>query len=248
MTCTTLRQLLFAGMQQRGYENPADGRPRDATEVLKALLEILRVPDTLRVQRRAEIRLEGDSEKWIQRDKNPAPEPHGTVWTAHLPSTARTVGQALHSCEEQEVEARLDDEDMQEMARLHGAPLPTPRYARRKDTMKLVGVQSGLFFVEMSRIYLGKDNRPRRAAVAFSPDSIQFGDATFHVASVVCHARNHYTCVLRHGGGWSRAPPPAPVRPHRRQAPHAVLYVYGRADNAICGALGCNTVTQGRTP
>ena len=129
MTCTTLRQLLFAGMQQRGYENPADGRPRDATEVLKALLEILRVPDTLRVQRRAEIRLEGDSEKWIQRDKNPAPEPHGT--DGRLPSTARTMGRRC-TYEEQEVEGRLDDEDMEQMARLRGAPLPTPRYTRRR--------------------------------------------------------------------------------------------------------------------
>ena len=124
MTCTTLRQRLFTEMQKRGYENPADGQPRDAAEMLKALLEILKIPDTLRVQRHAEIQLEGEK-TWRLRGP-PSVALHGTVWTAHLPSTARTVGQALHSCDEQEVEACLDDEDMEQMARLHGAALPTP--------------------------------------------------------------------------------------------------------------------------
>ena len=239
MTCTTLRQRLLAAMQRRGYENPADGQPRDATEMLKALLEILRVPDTLRVTRRAEIQLVGGGQgaRWWQRASAGAsrPVPHGTVWTAHLPSTARTVGQALHISEEQEVEGCLDAEDMDAMARLHGAPLPTARYVRRRDTTKVVGVEGDLFFVELGRLYLDRAGRARRSTVAFSPDFIRFGDRVFAVVSVVCHAHHHYTCVLRRDGAWWEYDDRAPhhLRPCALTADKlrtAVLYVYGRAD------------------
>ena len=245
MTCTTLRQLLLRACSSGGTRIRRTGG-RDATEVLKALLEILRVADPLRVPRRAAHRQEGDREKSIQPHNHPAPEPHGTVWTAHLPSTARTMGQALHLCEEQEVEGRLDDEDMEQMARLHGAPLPTPRYTRRRDTMKLVGVEGDLFFVELGRIYLDRTGRPRRSIVSFTPDSIQFDDHIFHVGSMVCHANHHYTCVLRHGRAWweyddrstgcarraqatSCAPLSCTCTPGRRARPPA----------ALAGALGC---------
>ena len=236
MTCTTLRRRLLAEMQRRGYENPADGQPRDATEMLKALLEILRVPDTLRVTRRAQIQLAGGGARWLDRDADggSGPVPHGTVWTAHLPSTARTVGQALHISEEQEVEGRLDAEDMDAMARLHGAPLPTARYVRRRDVTKVVGVEGDLFCVELGRVYLDRAGRARRASAAFAPDAILLGGRAFHVLSVVCHASRHYTCVVRRGGAWWEYDDRAPARlqPCALTADKlrtAVLYVYGTA-------------------
>ena len=135
------------------------------------------------------------------------------------------------------MEACLDDEDMEQMARLHGAPLPTPRYTRRRDTMKLVGVEGDLFFVELGRIYLDRTGRPRRSIVSFTPDSIQFDDHIFHVVSMVCHANHHYTCVLRHGRAWWEYDDrdPTRLRPCALSADKlrtAVLYVYTRAQSS----------------
>ena len=53
--------------------------------MLKALLEMQKIPDALRVQRHAEIRLEGEK---TAAARPPSVALHGTVWTAHLPSTA----------------------------------------------------------------------------------------------------------------------------------------------------------------
>ena len=200
-TCTALRQLLHQDMQRRGYENPADGQPRDASEMLKALLQILRFPDTLQVQRTSEIFME---DRWIQRAP-PATAPHGTVWTVHLPCTARSVGQALHLREEQEVEGRLDAEDAEELRQLHGAAAPrTNQYTKRRDIMKLVGVDGDLFFVELARAHIDRSTgRVRMSDIIFAPDSIRLSQArVFDVISLLCHRKNHYTCVLRHGRAW----------------------------------------------
>ena len=200
-TCTALRQLLHQDMQRRGYENPADGQPRDASEMLKALLQILRFPDTLKVQRKSEIFIDGS---WLDRAP-PTTAPHGTVWTVHLPCTARSVGQALHLREEQQVEGRLDAEDMEELRQVHGDATPhTNEYSKRRDIMKLVGVDGDLFFLELARVHVNHaTGRVCMSDVIFDPDSIRLSqDRVFDVISLLCHHKNHYTCVLRHGRMW----------------------------------------------
>ena len=199
MTCTALRSCLRTAMQARGYEDPGDGQPRDAGEVAKALFALLELPDVLAVQSKAEIQVDGE---WLLRD-HPATRLHGLVWSVRMPSSARTLAATMHVADTQEVDGELEPQDVAAMQRLHGRSSLPRRYSRRRETLRLVNVRGGDFFVvELMRLYHDGQGRMRRSEGRLAPDTIQIGEHAWHAVSLLCHAGGHYTCLVRRADAW----------------------------------------------
>jgi hypothetical protein len=223
-TCADLRSALAPVLAGRGYEDPADGRARDALEVLKAILEHLRCPDVLWAATSAEIWQDGH---WRDR-RLPATVQHGAIWTVQLPTAARTLRETLRQATEQQVEGQLDAEDRQEMLNLHGR-CRTGSYARRRDTLCLERVDGDLLLLELERLYLGPHGEQKRSVTALAPEPLHIGGDSFVAISLVCHAHHHYTCLVWREDKWwmcddrTNTLQPVTLPPF---LPQVVLYVY----------------------
>lgn len=223
-TCQALRTALQPVLAGRGYEDPADGRARDALEVLKAMLEHLHCPDVLWATRASEIW----QDAWRSR-RLPTTTRYGILWTVQLPTAVRrTLAATLHQVAEQQVEGQLDADDMQEMRTLHGQGC-VAAYSRRRDAISLAKVEGDLLLVELERLYLGTHGQQKRSVAALAPDPLRIGDDHFAAISLVCHAHHHYTCLVYREQQWwlydDRDPPLQPVALHT-YLPQVVLYVY----------------------
>ncbi len=222
-TCQALRAALQPVLVGRGYEDPADGRARDALEVLKAMLGHLRCPDVLWATRASEIW----QDAWRSR-RLPTTARYGILWTVQLPTAARTLAATLHQVAEQQVEGQLEAEDVQEMRTLHGQ-CRSAAYSRRRDAIRLEKVDGDLLLIEMERLYLGAHGQQKRSVAALAPDPLRIGDDHFAAISLVCHAHHHYTCLVRQDQQWrlydDRDPALQPAALHT-YLPQVVLYVY----------------------
>ena len=224
-TCHAVRTALQPVLVGRGYEDPADGSARDALEVLKAMLEHLRCPDVLWVTHGAEI---WQRSAWKQRSP-PLTGRHGAVWTVQLPTAARTLAATLHQVTEQQVEGRLQAEDVREMIALHGH-CRQKTYTQRRDARRLDKVEGDLLLLELERLYLGTQGQQKRSLAAFYPEVLTIGSDRFIPISLVCHAHHHYTCLVYRQDQWwlydDRCPQLQQVASLPPVLPQVVLYVY----------------------